>query len=147
MQLSAQFQGFCRDLHSECADCFVVSVTDLNLRQMLLKNLLFSRRIDRGNANPGNLGSDFNRFDLAFWDDVEIHQSQNRDRKIALEELNDWRNAIVHQDFAAAMLRAGRPKLPLAQVQSWRKACDGLARSFEEVLHGHLQTMTGVPPW
>jgi hypothetical protein len=35
----------------------------------------------------------------------------------------------------------------LAQVQAWRKACDGLARSFEDVLGGHLQRLTGIVPW
>src|SRR3981081_1801015 len=55
--LSAQFQSFCRDLHSECADHFVSPVADLDLREMLRDNLLFGRKIDRGNPNPGNLGS------------------------------------------------------------------------------------------
>lgn len=45
------------------------------------------------------------------------------------------------------MLKAGRPNLTLAQVQTWRKACEGLARSFEDVLRGHLQTLTGAVPW
>jgi len=145
--LSAQFQGFCRDLHSECADLSVSPVADPDLRVMLRDNLLFGRKIDRSNPNPGNLGSDFNRFGLGFWPLVEIHRPQNPTRKAALEELNDWRNAIAHQDFPSALLKAGRPNLTLAQVQTWRKACDGLARSFDEVLRGHLQTLTGAVPW
>ncbi len=145
--LAAQFQGFCRDLHSECADYFVVPVADPDLREMLRRNLLFARKIDRGNPNRGNLGSDFNRFSLAFWPLVDVDRPQNPARKIALEELNDWRNAIAHQDFPAAMLKAGRPSLTLAQVQTWRKACDGLTRSFDNVLHSHLQTLTGAVPW
>jgi len=145
--LSAQFQGFCRDLHSECADHLVVPVADPDLREMLRDNLLFGRKIDRGNPSPGNLGSDFNRFGLVFWSLVDVHRSPNVARKAALEEMNEWRNAIAHQDFAASMLKAGRPNLTLAQVQTWRKACDGLARSFDDVLHGHLQTMTGAVPW
>src|SRR5438874_13698270 len=145
--LLAQFQGYCRDLHSEAADHFVVTVTDPDLRDMLRDNLLFGRKLDRGNPNPGNLGSDFNRFNLAFWSRVDAHRHQNATRKSALEELNAWRNAIAHQDFLASMLKAGRPNLTLAQVQAWRKACDGLARSFDHVLHGHLQTLTGTAPW
>jgi hypothetical protein len=132
--VSAQFQGFCRDLHSECADHLVTPVADPDLRELLRDNLLFGRKIDRGNPNPGNLGSDFNRFSLAFWSLVDAHHSRNPARKSALEELNDWRNAIAHQDFPASMLKGGRPNLTLAQVQTWRKACDGLARSFVDVL-------------
>src|SRR5262245_31963645 len=78
---------------------------------------------------------------------VEAHRPQNPARRAALEELNTWRNAIAHQDFPAALLRAGRPSLTLAQVQAWRRACDGLARSFDDVLRNHLQTLTGTLPW
>jgi hypothetical protein len=145
--LLAQFQGFCRDLHSECADHLVSPVADPDLREMLRENLLFGRKIDRGNPNPGNLGSDFSRLGCAFWPFVDVHRPHNPARKLALEELNGWRNAIAHQEFTAAMLKAGRPNLTLAQVQSWRKACDGLARSFEAVLRGHLQSLSGTVPW
>lgn len=145
--LSAQFQGFCRDLHSECADYLVVPVADPDLREMLRDNLLFGRRIDRGNPNPGNLGSDFNRLGLAFWALVEARRPENAARRVALEELSDWRNAIAHQDFSASMVRAGRPHLALAQVRGWRKACDGLARAFDEVLRDHVGTLTGSAPW
>ena len=145
--LAAQFQGFCRDLHSECADHFVAGVADPDLREMLRKNLLFGRRMDRGNSNPSNLGADFRRFNFEFWALVEVHRPQNRVRKAALDKMNEWRNAIAHQTFAPPMLKAGRPNLTLAQVQAWRKACDGLAYSFDEVLRGHLQTLTGAIPW
>ena len=64
-----------------------------------------------------------------------------------LEELNEWRNAIAHQDFAPAMLRGERPVLHLAQVQGWRRACEGLARSFDEVMLAHIQVKTGTAPW
>jgi hypothetical protein len=145
--LSAQFQGFSRDLHSECADLFVAPVADPDLREMLRDNLCFGRKIDRGNPSPGNLGSDFNRFGLVFWSLVDAHRPQNPARKSALEAMNDWRNAIAHQDFPASMLKTGRPNLTLAQVKTWRNACDGLARSFEDVMCGHLQTLTGAVPW
>jgi len=49
--LSAQFQGFCRDLHSECADHLLTPVPDPDLRELLRDNLLFGRKIDRGNPN------------------------------------------------------------------------------------------------
>ncbi len=147
VQLSAQFQGFCRDLHSECADYLVVSATDPDLRQMLRENLLFGRKLDRGNPNSGNLGSDFNRLGLAFWPLVDVRRPENPARRAALEELSAWRNAIAHQDFSASMVRAGRPNLALAQVRVWRKACDGLARAFDEVLRDHLGRLTGSAPW
>ncbi len=147
MLLSAQFQGFCRDLHSECAEYFVAPVADPDLREMLRENLLFGRRIDRGNPNPGNLGIDFTRFGLVFWSMVDVRDAKNPGRRLALEELNEWRNAIAHQDFTAAMVQAGRPHLTLAGVRVWRKACDGLARSFDEVLRDYVESLTGSAPW
>ncbi len=147
VQLSAQFQGFCRDLHSECADYMVILVADPTLRDTLRDNLLFARKMDRGNPNPGNLGSDFGRLRLAFWSRVDAHRPENPSRRVALEELSEWRNAIAHQDFRASMLRGGQPSLTLAQVRIWRKACDGLARSFGDVLRDHLQRLIGSAPW
>ncbi len=147
LMLSAQFQGFCRDLHSECAEFLVLPVTDPNLQQVFLENVTFARKIDRGNPNPGNIGSDFSRLGLNFWGLVDIYHAQNPARKLALEDLNEWRNAIAHEDFAAPMLRAGRPILTLAQVQGWRRACDGLAKSFDDVLRVHIRTLIGRLPW
>jgi hypothetical protein len=145
--LSAQFQGYCRDLHSECADHLVLPVADLDLREMLRDNLVFGRRIDRGNPNAGNLGSDFSRFGLAFWSLVDAHRPGNSARRAALDELSDWRNAIAHQDFRVTMLRGGRLNLPLARVRLWRRACDGLARAFDDVLRDHVRVLTGSLPW
>jgi hypothetical protein len=87
--LSAQFQGFCRDLHSEGADHLVRPLADPDHREVLRNNLLFGRKIDRGIPNPGNLGADFNRFGFAFWAAVEAHRTHNPARKAALEQLND----------------------------------------------------------
>jgi hypothetical protein len=145
--LSAQFQGFCRDLHSECADYLVTLVPHPDLQETLCDNLLFGRRLDRGNPNTGNIGSDFSRFGLRFWALVDACQSENAARRNALEELNEWRNAIAHQDFSASMMRAGRASLTLAQVRGWRKACEGLARTFDEVLRDHLAALVGTAPW
>jgi len=145
--LSAQFQGFCRDFHSECADFYVAPVADPGLQHLLLAGLIRGRKIDRGNPNPGNIGSDFGRFIITFWTDILVHRAQNPSRKVALEELNDWRNAIAHQDFSTSMLQAGRPALRLSQVQAWRRACEGLAHSFDEVLKSSIQGLTGTSPW
>jgi hypothetical protein len=145
--LSAQFQGFCRDLHSECAQQLVASVTERGLRDLLRDSLLFGRRIDRGNPNPGNLGTDFNRLGIFFWPAVDARHPEGPVLREALEALASWRNAIVHQDFSASMVRSGRPYLELARVRGWRKACDGLARTFDEVLRDHVRARTGSVPW
>lgn len=145
--LSAQFQAFCRDLHVETADHLVATIADLDLRVLFHVSLLSNRKLDRGNPNVGNIGADFGRFRLQFWPCVDAQRAQNPQRRELLEALNEWRNAIAHQDFAPGMLKGGRAALPLAQVQAWRKACEMLARSFDEVLRVHLHVRTGVFPW
>jgi hypothetical protein len=52
--LSAEFQGFCRDLHYECAAKLVLSVTPLALQNVLRSQCVFHLKLDTGNANPVN---------------------------------------------------------------------------------------------
>jgi hypothetical protein len=145
--LSAQFQAFCRDLHTECVIHLVAPAPSLDLREMYRSGLVLGRKLDSGNPNPGNIGSDFNRLGLSFWPLVNAHRPRNPQRQALLEELNAWRNAIAHQDFTPAMLRAGQTTLRLERVQRWRKACGVLARSFEEVMHTWILGKTRVAPW
>lgn len=144
--LSSEFQGYCRDLHSECADYFVQSVPAGSLRTSLRNVLVLNRRLKTGNPNPGNLGEDYNRFGLSFWDEVKNLDLRNRTRQERLEELNAWRNAIAHQDFNPAKL-GGTTVLRLQQVRDWRNACNQLASAFDEVMHSRLQAVNGVAPW
>jgi hypothetical protein len=148
MLLSSHFQGFCRDLHEESTDVLVASIMEPQLRLMVQENIAYGRKLNQGNPNAGNIGSDFDRLGLNFWPLVLAHRSPNATRRSALEELAKWRNAIAHQDFAPAMLHSGgQPQLQLGQVQTWRGACDGLARSFDEVMRASIQNRTGTVPW
>lgn len=147
VMLAGQYQGFCREIHFECAKAFVTPLTDANYQNVVLKSLTLNRKLDRGNANSGNLGADFGRFQLTFWPLVDAHHPLNAARRTALDQLHEWRNAIAHQDFAPAMIVAGHPHLTLAQVQKWRKTCDRLARSVDEVLRVYLLGLLGAAPW
>ena len=102
--LSSQFQKFCRDLHSEAAD-YVARQVPMAIRTIVLSRFTDSRKLDTGNPNPWNLGADFGRFGLPFWDDVKTTSRLNRNRKRKLEQLNVWRNAIGHHDFSKAEFR------------------------------------------
>jgi hypothetical protein len=146
--LASQFQGFCRDLHTECVDHLVSALTPGSLQQVVQSALTRNRKLDWGNANPGSVGEDFGRLGVGFkfWDQVDAHDAVNPARKKMLEKLNDWRNAIVHEHFDAAKL-GGRTSLRLSDVKIWRRACRHLARSFDVVMRAHLQSLTGIPPW
>jgi hypothetical protein len=104
------------------------------------------RLLDRGNAQPGSIGADFDRLGIDLWNEVKTYDPQNATRMKLLEGLNHWRNAIAHQDFDKTKL-GGTTVLQLQQVQRWRGACNRLARAFDEVMRRHLQVLTGSSPW
>lgn len=143
--LSSQFQGFCRNLHAECSDA-VLRLTPVELQPIIRTQFRWGRTLDRGNPNPGNIGSDFGRFGVEFWEVVRANDPLNQRRRELLEELNAWRNAIAHQDFDPARL-GGTTVLHLATVRQWRNSVDHLAVSFDDVMYAYLRTTLGVDPW
>ena len=144
--LAAQFQAFCRDLHTECVDFLVPGVAIPGFQSRLSSELLWNRKLEQGNPKPGNVGADFSRLGLTFWAEVDAADSRNPSRRIALAELNVWRNAIAHQDFDPAVL-GGSVTVTLARVRGWRSACNGLADSFDEVMRRFLLRLIGTSPW
>jgi hypothetical protein len=143
--LSSHFQGYCRDLHLESAGYLVQGITPIPLRMACRQALVQNLKLNQGNPNPGNLGSDFSRFGLAFWEEVRDLDTRNQARQNRPDELNLWRNAIAHQDFDAA--RLGAATLRLEEVRKWRAACDHLATAFDEVMRQHLRSIGGHSPW
>ncbi len=144
MLLSSQFQAFCRDLHTECANAMTVCVPDPDLGAILVEALIRERKLGRGNANPGNIGSDFARFGLPFWEDVLKLDVRNKSRQLHLESLNEWRNAIAHDDFTRILSGS---MLRLSRVRAWRGACDKLAMAFDQTMYHYLSTLNRTSPW
>jgi hypothetical protein len=144
--LSAHFQGFCRDLHSECIDVILPFIAPAALQVPFKVELNLGRKLDRGNPNPGNIGSDFNRLGVSLWPEINALDARNPQRQILLEELNEWRNAIAHQDFDPAKL-GGTIILRLAQVRKWRAACSGLAEAFDIAMRNYIEQTCGTVPW
>jgi hypothetical protein len=145
--LAAQFQRYCRDLHSECVDYLVASVAPHpSLQNILEKEFTGHRQLDRGNAQSSSLGADFGRLGLEFWTEANALDPRNAASQALLDALNNWRNAIAHQSFDPARL-GGITMLRLGHVRRYRIACNRLARAFDEVMHRHLKTLTGNSPW
>jgi hypothetical protein len=144
--LSSEFQGFCRDLHTECADKLVDSVNPIALRAVLRAQCIYARRLDTGNPNAGNLGADFNRYVFDLWPAVLQLDPAHAGAQRRIAMLNAWRNAIAHCDYDPAEL-GGTITVTIPQVRVWRTNCDALAIAFDTVMRNHLQAMTGVLPW
>ena len=113
---------------------------------MLLLRLTEGRTLDRGNPNPGNLGSDFGRFGLTLWPDIIALDITNVAQQSDLDQLLNWRNAIAHQSFDAARLGARR-EIRLADVRRWRRTCNSLARAMDRVVRSALTPLVGFSPW
>ena len=116
------------------------------VQSVLRAVFVLGRHLDKGNANPGNIGSDFNRLGVLFWTQVYTDDLENEDRRELLEDLNTWRNAIAHQDFDPSKL-GGTTTLHLSRVRKWRKACNRLALSFDKIMYTQLVVVTGSAPW
>jgi hypothetical protein len=141
--LSSHFQGFCRDLHSECIDR-IVAATPAQFKGFFRAEFLWNRTLDKGNPHPGAIGSDFNRLGIQFWPSVTGRDARNARRNQLLQELIDWRNAIAHQDFDPV---GGNSTLRLSRVRSWRRAVGALADDFDRTMHDHLTVLLGAAPW
>jgi hypothetical protein len=84
--LSAQFQGFGRDLHSECVDALIQSISPGPLRLIVKDEFLWNRRLDQGNPTPGNIGSDFGRLGISFWREADAVSATAPHWRLQLEE-------------------------------------------------------------
>jgi hypothetical protein len=82
---------------------------------------------------------------MSFWNDVGLVDHRKAQRSAALNNLNDWRNAIAHQDWSGVPNQ--NPALQLRQVNAWHSACAGLAASFDAAVGQHLAAMVGRQPW
>ena len=144
--LLSQFQLFCRELHEECVEYLVGQLALQPYHGILNMRFMEGRKLDSGNPNPGNIGSDFGRLGVKLW--LELRQlgtrGQTHDRM--LEMLNHWRNAIAHQDFRKPELR-GRTTIQRTQLRRWRSACNRLAVDMDKVMYAYLSRITGAPPW
>src|SRR5689334_21613615 len=67
--LASEFQGYCRDLHSECVDHTVAAVP-ARIMIVIRSQFVWGAPFGRGNPRSGTIGSDFGRFGLPFWDEV-----------------------------------------------------------------------------
>lgn len=138
--LSAHFQGYCRDLYTECAQ-IIASKVRPTLQLLIQAQFTAHRKLDHGNPNVKNLKEDFERFGFTL--DLAAADPANPARITHLGELNTWRNVAAHQGTPTAA--AGQLLLP--RLQAWRISCDGLATSLDEIMYNHLRRILRRKPW
>jgi hypothetical protein len=143
MHLSAHFQGFCRDLYTQCAQIWIAAIP-AGLKATAQAQFSAHLALEKGNPTYDNIKRDFNRF--GFLLDLRAADPLNPQRVTDLGHLNDWRNKAAHQ--GTQPLASGVPAaLTLPLVQSWRAACAGLAASLDGVMYTELLRIMGGAPW
>jgi hypothetical protein len=143
MLVSGHFQGFCRDLYTECLQICAAAVPP-GLRTTIQAQFATELKLNTANPTIANIRKDFERF--GFLLDLGAAVPGNPQRVTDLGHLNYWRNASAHQK--ATPPPAGVPAvLTLAVIQTWRASCDGLATSLDAIMRQELLNFLGVAPW
>lgn len=140
MLLSGHFQGFCRDLYTECVQV-IASQAPPALQATVQAQFSAELKINTNNPTVETIRKDFERF--AFTLDFDTDPA-NAPRLTDLGHLNKWRNAVAHQKVSTP---AGIPALTLAGVQGWKVSCDGLAIWLDGTMYNELQRILGAAPW
>lgn len=151
VRLTAEFQGFARDLHDEASDYMSTAVARGNapLETTLRTRFTTGRKVDVGNPNPGALGTDFGYLGLVLWSALQTHDARASDWNNALDQLMAARNAIAHSDEAKlAGLKANGFKINKTQLKKSEQALDRLATAMDRVVGAYLgRLLGGAPPW
>lgn len=137
--LSAHFQGFCRDLYTECSQ-IIASKVRPTLEVLFQQQFTANRSLDHGNPNIDNIKKDFNRFGFSL--EMAGADPANHARLAHLKDLNKWRNIAAHHGDVPP---GGLPSL--ATIQSWRNSCDGLAASPDVIMYNRLRRILRRQPW
>ncbi len=137
--LSAHFQGFCRDLHTESALSISIRVRP-SLRSLIQAQFTSHRGLDQGNPNLQNLKKDFERF--GFMIELAAAGPGNPARLQNLSDLNRWRNIVAHH---GTIPPSGLPSS--ADLQVWTNSCNGLAVSLDGIMYNQLRRILRRAPW
>jgi hypothetical protein len=150
LMLAAHFQRYCRGLHDEAVTLAANQVLPTSLGHLLRVRLIDGRQLDRSNARSSTLEADFARFDMRFWDELIELDGRNERRRLQLNQLNVWRNAVAHQGFrlstsnAAAVAGTART---LRWARVWRRNCAALAQQIDRIVSRRLTSLIGRRPW
>jgi hypothetical protein len=162
--LSAEFQGFCRDLHEDAAIHITESINLLpgnaKIASVVLGALVRERslsvsakskkerRLDTGNANVDALATDYSMLGMDLWTDLSNRYPTKTPKwKINLDSLNDVRNGVAHSDAAKLVRTQQEHGLTLATFRKWRSSLNGAVYAMDKVVGAYLLDLTGSEPW
>lgn len=143
--LSAEFQGFCRDVHDEVVS-HIASVTPPGVRPLVRNALRSVRRLDRANPDESTLAVDFRLLGFELWDECASRSARTAGHRERLRTLMAWRNAIAHSDFTKPAL-GGRTRINLSEIRRIRSSLNRLVDLIDGVAYDEIRRQTGTSPW
>ena len=150
--LSAEFQGFSRDLHEGAAVHIANSLQALpsNARvvPVVLDALVKGRRLDRGNADFSALVTDFSTLGMNLGDELRRrYPARTAGWERTIRALNSARNGVAHSDVRKLTTADRDHGLTLATFRRWRSSLSGAAHAMDQVVGAYLMDLTGTQPW
>ncbi|MBE7195218.1 MAG: hypothetical protein INR66_22420 [Gordonia polyisoprenivorans] len=160
--LSAEFQGFCRDLHEDAAihiagslslDPANVKIAPVVLDALVrerssLKKSEKERRLDKGNADVSALATDFSVLGMDLWSDLEkAYPVKTKTWKKTVGDLNLVRNGVAHSDAPKLAKAHAEHGLTLRTFKRWRSSLNTAAAALDKVVAAYLLDLTGTKPW
>jgi hypothetical protein len=143
LHLSAHFQGFCRDLYTECSQIWIAAIP-AGFQATAQAQFSAQLALEKGNPSHLNIRRDFSRFGFIL--NLNAFLPMGPQYVTDLGHLNDWRNKAAHQ--GTQPLGGGVPGiLALTFVQGWRASCNGIAASLDGIMRAELLRIMGVAPW
>jgi hypothetical protein len=143
MLLSGHFQGFCRDLYTECAQLCAAAVP-AGMVAAVQEQFAAELKLDSNNPTVQTIRKDLQRFGFSL--DLVAADPANALRITHLGHLNFWRNTAAHQKTVPAPSGIP-PLLTLADIRNWKASCDGLARSLDAIMYKQMHVILGAAPW
>ncbi|MGY3127389.1 hypothetical protein ACVWW9_000888 [Agrococcus sp. UYP33] len=152
LRLASEVQGYCRDLHDEAIDaiCTPAQVSSGDLRAAFRSRLQTGRKLDSGNAGPGNIGTDWTALGMTVWPDLNAAYPGAKgagDWNARLEWLNMARNGIAHNDPSKISGAHAVHPLTLNTFRVMRRRLDKFATGLDRVTQAYLKLATGSHPW
>lgn len=146
VSLASEFQGYCRDLHDDAIFAMTNAMAqagDPSL-EVVRTAMILSRKLDKGNAQPSSLGSDFKILGMTFWEDMAMRYPVQKPRWHGfLTDLNETRNAIAHRDTAKLVIAKVKQPLTLATFKRWRATLNAVTAGIDNAVHAYLQRTVG----
>lgn len=147
--LVGQFQVYCRDLHNEAIDVYLAAA---NQRQVEVIDALLKqdRKLDTQNPRRSSLGSDFGRLGIDLIPILRSRGSRIISDLDRLDELVEFRNAIVHgnESKVESLVERYQTGMTLASYRRFRSTLDRLVRIMDNVVARELANSLQIqPPW